>query len=252
MSQIQAEPNIIVASLMHDVPEDTEITLEEIEKNFGSDIANMIKGITKLGKLKYRGVERYIENLRKLFVAMAEDIRVMIIKFADRVHNLSTLESLPEKKRERIAMESLEIYAPIANRLGMGEFKGLLEDLSFKYVQPKDYQRVKAIRDQNISEKNVYLDKITKTIERELKAADVNYINIHGREKQLYSLYQKLLKKNWEVSNIYDIVAIRVIVKDVGDCYYPQTLATTKGTHQRLHCSTKTKWLPITTYDSIL
>lgn len=219
LSQIQAEPNIIIASLMHDVPEDTEITLEEIEKNFGSDIANMIRGITKLGKLKYRGMERYIENLRKLFVAMAEDVRVMIIKFADRVHNLSTLDSLPEKKRERIALESLEIYAPIANRLGMGEFKGLLEDLSFKYVKPKDYQRVKAIRDQNISEKNVYLDKIIKTIEQELKAADVHYVNVHGREKQLYSLYQKLLKKNWEVSNIYDIVAVRVIVKDVGDCY---------------------------------
>ncbi len=219
LSQIQAEPNIIIASLMHDVPEDTEITLEEIEKNFGSDIANMIRGITKLGKLKYRGMERYIENLRKLFVAMAEDIRVMIIKFADRAHNLSTLESLPEKKRERIALESLEIYAPIANRLGMGEFKGLLEDLSFKYVKPKDYQRVKAIRDQNITEKNVYLDKIIKTMEQELKSADIKYLDIHGREKQLYSLYQKLLKKNWEVSNIYDIVALRVIVKDVGDCY---------------------------------
>jgi len=215
LSQIQAEPNIIIASLMHDVPEDTEVTLEEIEKNFGSDIANMIKGITKLGKLKYRGVERYIENLRKLFVAMAEDIRVMIIKFADRIHNLSTLESLPEKKRGRIALESLEIYAPIANRLGMGEFKGLLEDLSFKYVRPKEYEKVKAVRDQNITEKNVYLEKIT----QELKGADINFIDIHGREKQLDSLYQKLVKKNWEISNVYDIMAIRVIVKDVGDCY---------------------------------
>jgi len=140
LSQIQAEPNIIIAALLHDVPEDTEITIEEVEKNFGTDIANMVKGITKLGKIKYRGVERYIENLRKLFVAMAEDIRVMIIKFADRIHNLSTLDSLPEKKRQRIAMESMDIYAPIANRLGMGEFKGLLEDLSFKYLNPKEYQ----------------------------------------------------------------------------------------------------------------
>ncbi len=219
LSQIQAEPNIIIAGLLHDVPEDTEITLEEIEKNFGSDIANMIKGITKLGKLKYRGVKRYIENLRKLFVAMAEDIRVMIIKFADRIHNLSTLESLPEKKRYRIALESLEIYSPIANRLGMGEFKGLLEDMSFKYVHPKEYQRVKDLRNQNIVEKNIYLKKIIKTIGEELKNVGIDYVNIHGREKQLYSLYQKLLRKNWEMSNVYDIVAVRVIVKDVGDCY---------------------------------
>ena len=219
LSQIQAEPNIIVAALLHDVPEDTEITLEEIEKNFGTDIANMIKGITKLGKLKYRGMERYIENLRKLFVAMAEDIRVMIIKFADRIHNLSTLESLPEKKRYRIALESLEIYAPIANRLGMGEFKGLLEDQAFKYVNPKEFLKVKKIRDENITEKNVYLKKIIETTEQELKHAEITYLDIHGREKQLYSLYQKLLKKNWDLNAIYDIVAIRIIVKDVGDCY---------------------------------
>jgi GTP pyrophosphokinase len=143
LATMKIEVNIILATLLHDVPEDTTVTLEEIEKNFGSDIASMIQGITKLGKLKYRGVERYIENLRKMFVAMAEDVRVMIIKFADRTHNLLTLDSLPEKKRYRIALESLEIYAPIAHRLGMGEFKGMLEDLSFKYVYPKEYERTK-------------------------------------------------------------------------------------------------------------
>lgn len=219
LSQIQAEPNIIISGLLHDVPEDTEITLEEIEKDFGSDIANMIRGITKLGKLKYRGMERYIENLRKLFVSMAEDIRVMIIKFADRIHNLSTLDSLPEKKRYRIALESLEIYAPIANRLGMGEFKGLLEDLSFKYVYPKEFDRVKKIKEQNIVTKNLYLQKVIQKIGVELKNADVEYVNIHGREKQLYSLYQKLVRKHWEINNVYDIAAVRIIVKDVSDCY---------------------------------
>jgi GTP pyrophosphokinase len=219
LSQIQAESNIIIAALLHDVPEDTEVTIEELEKNFGADIANMVKGITKLGKIKYRGVERYIENLRKLFVAMAEDIRVMIIKFADRIHNLSTLDSLPEKKRQRIAMESMDIYAPIANRLGMGEFKGLLEDLSFKYLNPAEYQNVSLIREKNVEEQNVYLKKVMERIQKELKESGIDIIDIHGREKQLYSLYQKLIRKNWEVDKIYDIVAQRIIVRDVGDCY---------------------------------
>lgn len=219
LSQIQAEPNIIIAALMHDVPEDTEVTLEEIEKNFGSDISNMINGITKLGKLKYRGMERYIENLRKLFVAMAEDIRVMIIKFADRIHNLSTLDSLPEKKRHRIALESMEIYAPIANRLGMGEFKSLLEDLSFKYLEPKEYERVKKMREEKVAQTNIYLQKIMEKLQNESKNADINFINIHGREKTLYSLYKKLIRKNWELDKIYDIVAVRIIVQNVGDCY---------------------------------
>lgn len=219
LSQIQAEPNIIIATLMHDVPEDTEVTLEEIEKNFGADIANMINGITKLGKLKYRGMERYIENLRKLFVAMAEDIRVMIIKFADRIHNLNTLDSLPEKKRHRIALESMEIYAPLANRLGMGEFKSLLEDLSFKHLEPKEYDRVKKMREEKVAETNVYLKKIMEKLQIESKIAEVKFVSIHGREKSLYSLYKKLIRKNWDINNVYDIVAVRIIVQDIGDCY---------------------------------
>lgn len=219
LAQMQIEINIVIAALLHDVPEDTEVTLEDIEKNFGADIANMITGITKLGKLKYRGVERYIENLRKMFVAMAEDVRVMIIKFADRIHNLSTLDSLPEKKRFRIALESLDIYAPIAHRLGMGEFKGLLEDLSFPYIYPKEYKRVKEIRNQVTTEKSMYLEKIIQIVRSELDTLNVQYRSIHGREKQLYSLYQKLLRKNWQVENVYDVMAARIIVKELGDCY---------------------------------
>src|SRR3989339_972641 len=199
LAHMRIDPNIIVAALLHDVPEDTSVTLEEVEKNFGPDIAGMIKGITKLGKLKYRGVERYIENLRKMFVAMAEDIRVMIIKFADRLHNLSTIAALPSKKRQRIALESLEIYAPIANRLGIGEFKSLLEDLSFPYVYPKEYEKVKAIRDTLVSEREVYLQNVMEVIKNELKNSGIKVINVHGREKALYSLYQKILRKGgWD------------------------------------------------------
>ncbi len=211
---------IIVAALLHDVPEDTEVTIEEIEKNFGKDVASMIQGITKLGKLKYRGAERYIENLRKMFVAMAEDVRVMIIKFADRVHNLTTLQSLEPKKRYRIALESLEIYAPIANRLGMGEFKGLLEDLSFPHVYPKEYERTREIRDSLLTpESERYIQQTLDVMRTEFKEAKIKIFDLHGRKKQLYSFYQKLTKKNWETDKIYDILALRIIVDTVADCY---------------------------------
>jgi len=219
LAQMRIEANIVVAALLHDIPEDTEITLSEIKKNFGSDVAAMVEGVTKLGKLKYRGMERYIENLRKMSVAMAEDIRIIIIKFADRVHNLMTLDAQPPNKRQRVALESLEIYAPIANRLGMGEFKGLLEDISFSYVYPQDCERIKEIRDKILCGEEALLEKVIKKTRGELKLTGVTVFDVHGREKQLYSLYQKLLTKNWDADKIYDIVAIRIIVPDVGDCY---------------------------------
>ncbi len=221
LAHMRIDPNIIVAALLHDVPEDTAVTIEEVEKNFGPDIAGMIRGITKLGKLKYRGVERYIENLRKMFVAMAEDIRVMIIKFADRVHNLSTLDSLPPKKRFRIALESLEIYAPIANRLGIGEFKSLLEDLSFPHILPKEYLKTEALRKTLVSEREVYLQNVMEVVKTELKNSGINVVNVHGREKTLYSLYRKIMSHGgWDnMEQIYDVVAIRIIVENLADCY---------------------------------
>ncbi|HLD61333.1 MAG TPA: RelA/SpoT family protein [Patescibacteria group bacterium] len=219
LASMRIDPAIIAAALLHDVPEDTQVTLEEIEKDFGKDIAAMIQGITKLGKLKYRGAERYIENLRKMFVAMAEDVRVMIIKFADRIHNLLTLDALEEKKRYRIALESLEIYAPIANRLGMGEFKALLEMLSFPYVFPKEYQRAKVIQDKVLSDEEQFIERILLTVRKELSDAGIKYLDVHGRKKQIFSFYQKLLQKDWEADKIYDLVALRIIVPDVGDCY---------------------------------
>src|SRR3989344_6100489 len=171
LANMRIDPVIVIAALLHDVPEDTEITLEELEKNFGNEVASMVKGITKLGKLKYRGVERYIENLRKMFISMAEDVRVMIIKFADRIHNLTTLDALPPQKRYRIALESLEIYAPIANRLGMAEMKGQLEDLAFRYVYPKEFQRVKKMVSDKLKGKEKSLDEIQSRSTAELKNA---------------------------------------------------------------------------------
>jgi len=219
LAKMKIEVSIVIAALLHDVPEDTQVTLEEIEKNFGKDIASMVRGITKLGKLKYRGVERYIENLRKMFMSMAEDIRVMLIKFADRTHNLMTLEAQPTNKKYRIAIESLEIYAPIAIRMGMDEFKGQLEDLSFPFIYPKEYEKTKIIRDKVIIDEEKYLKDVMEKTRSELKKANIKFYDVHGREKQIYSLYQKLCRKGWDSENIYDIVALRIIVPDIGDCY---------------------------------
>ncbi|MBT4071140.1 MAG: bifunctional (p)ppGpp synthetase/guanosine-3',5'-bis(diphosphate) 3'-pyrophosphohydrolase [Candidatus Magasanikbacteria bacterium] len=219
LADMRIDPVIITATLLHDVPEDTNVTLEEVEENFGAEIRSLVEGITKLGKLKYRGVERYLENLRKMFVAMAEDIRVMIIKFADRIHNLSTLGALPPQKAYRIALESLEIYAPIAGRLGMDELKSQLEDLSFQYVYPKEYQRIKQLRDSKISGKEQYYTQIKDIAKKELAAANIKITSITGRNKRLYSFYKKLQRKNDNVGKVYDLMAIRIILPTMADCY---------------------------------
>ncbi len=219
LAKLRLPENMIVAGLLHDVPEDTERTIEDVRKEFGDDVASMVGGITKLGKIKYRGMERYVENLRKMFVAMASDIRVILIKFADRLHNLSTLDALPPRKRVRIALESLEIYAPIANRLGMGLIQGLLEDYSFKYVYPKEYAWVSGLVKERYRAKERYLKKVGEKIEAELLKNRIKTIDIHGRMKHLYSLYKKLMKYERNLDKIYDLVALRVIVPSVADCY---------------------------------
>jgi GTP diphosphokinase / guanosine-3',5'-bis(diphosphate) 3'-diphosphatase len=210
---------IVIAGLLHDIPEDTTVTLEDIHNNFGADIASMVAGITKLGKIKYRGIDRYVENLRKMFVAMASDIRVILIKFADRIHNLETLAALPPNKRLRIALESLEIYAPIANRLGMNEIKSRIEDLAFKHAMPKEYEWVSALATKAIKIKKNYIDRIQKIVEHELRRSSVPFLRIEGRVKHLYSLYRKLLKYDRDIVQIHDFIALRIIVPQVGDCY---------------------------------
>ena len=219
LADMGAHAHIVAAALLHDVPEDTGVTLKDIEKEFGKDITSMVRGITKLGTLKYRGVERYIENLRKMFVAMAQDVRVILIKFADRLHNLQTLDSLPPKKRYRIALESLEIFAPIANRLGMGEIKGLLEDYSFKYVYPKEYEWVKHTRDQKTQVREEYFNQVIKKVQYELKKAGIEVENIHWRKKNLYSMYEKIQRNENDINRVYDIIALRIVVHHIADCY---------------------------------
>ncbi|MEI6288624.1 MAG: RelA/SpoT family protein [bacterium] len=223
LAEMQLDLPTIIAGLLHDVPEDTAVSLKEVEKNFGKEVAGLVEGITKLGKLKYRGMERYAENLRKMFVAMSDDIRVILIKFADRIHNLKTLDALKPEKQLRIARESLEIYAPIADRLGIGHIKGELEDLSFKYVYPQEYAWMMTILPQEYEAKEKSLEKVRQKVEVELEKNNIptGGILIQGRTKHLYSLYKKLIRPhiNRDLSKIYDLIALRLIVPTVADCY---------------------------------
>ena len=219
LAGMHATDNIIAAGLLHDVVEDTPVTLQEIEDEFGHDIAGMVNGVCKVGKIKYRGVERYIENLRKMFIAMASDVRVIVIKFADRLHNLETLDSVPQKKAYRIALESLEIYAPIANRLGIGDIKGRLEDAAFKYVLPKEYEWTLDLATKSLQNKQPQIQKIIEQTKKDLVDSNIPFLDIHGRLKHLYSLYRKLLKCNRDISKIYDLTAIRCIMPSMADCY---------------------------------
>ncbi|MCR4279906.1 MAG: RelA/SpoT family protein [Candidatus Komeilibacteria bacterium] len=219
LSEMHFDPVTVTAGILHDVPEDTEIELEEIKRIFGKEIAGIVRGITKLSKVKYRGMERYAENLRKMFVAMATDIRTVVIKFCDRIHNLQTLQHQPPHKALRIAKESMEIYAPIANRLGLGEVKGKLEDLAFPYVYPQEHAWVKSVTKDMFKHKEKVIDKAKKTLIKSLREENITDVIINSRVKNLYSLYLKLMTHDKNLDRIYDLIAMRIIVKDIKDCY---------------------------------
>ncbi len=213
------DKSTIIATLLHDVCEDGHATLDEIRKEFGDEVAFLVDGVTKLGTVKYKGIERHVENLRKMLLSMAKDIRVIIIKLADRTHNMLTLDAVPERKRERIAKETLEIYVPLADRLGIGHVKGILEDLSFKYAYPKEYNWVKGlIKDEREKQEN-YLKKVKERVAKELAKHNIEIVKIDSRVKNLYSVYKKLLKKDNDITRIYDIIAVRIITKNIEDCY---------------------------------
>lgn len=219
LASFRMDDETIAAGLLHDVPEDTSYTLPMVKKEFGSEIAFLVDGVTKLGQLKYRGMQRYVENLRRMFVAMAKDIRVIVIKFADRMHNLETLAALPPDKARRVALESLEIYSPIADRLGMGDVKGQLEDLAFPYVYPDEYAWLLKKIEVTRREKEKTMERLRSDVEKILREYHVPYISVHGRAKHLYSTYKKLLRHNRDLSQVYDLVALRIVVSDVSKCY---------------------------------
>ncbi len=219
LAEMRLPQSIVIAGLLHDVPEDTARTIDDVRAAFGDDVAKMVAGITKLGRLRYRGIERYVENLRKMFLAMAEDIRVVIIKFADRLHNLETLDAIPPKKAYRVALESLQIFAPIANRLGMGDMKGQLEDASFPRVYPNEYAWTLDLAKSTREGKREYLGGVITKTRKLLGEASISVVDVHGRAKHLYSLYRKLLRYDRDISRIYDLMAVRVIVPTLADCY---------------------------------
>lgn len=212
-------PRTICAGLLHDTIEDTPVTSEDIKREFGEEILFLVEGVTKLSSVRYYGTDRHNESLRKLFVATSQDIRVLIIKLVDRLHNMETLEHVPEEKQQRIARETLEIYVPVAHRLGMGKLRKQLEDLAFPYVYPEDAERVAEALARRFGNASEMLERERKVLQKRL--ADVGLLNFQTsyRVKGMYSLYNKLKRKSWEIDAIYDLMAMRVVVNSVEDCY---------------------------------
>jgi guanosine-3',5'-bis(diphosphate) 3'-pyrophosphohydrolase len=219
LTELKMDKDSLAACLLHDVPEDTEVTLRELSKDFSAEIVFLVESVTKLSKIRYQWEDRYVENLRRMFVAMSQDLRVIFIKLADRLHNLKTLKFIPEEKQKRIAQESLEIYAPIAGRLGINYFKGAIEDACFPYLYPEIYKEFVKNSSLVIEKRQKQLEIIKKKLEKSLKNSKVNYLQISGRAKRYYSLYKKLQEKEKEFEEVYDLVALRIITENLSDCY---------------------------------
>jgi len=210
---------VIAAGLLHDVLEDTEITSDTITAEFGEEITLLIQGVTKLGKVRYQGNQRHVESLRKFFISVATDVRVVIVKLADRLHNLQTLEHVRPEKRARIALESIEIYAQLASRLGMGKITTEIQDAAFPYAYPEYYKKTKEIFDNKMRHTAETLDRVHRGIVKDIGSAQIRGVKIEKRVKSLFSLYRKLTKKNWNISEVYDIIALRIITESADDCY---------------------------------
>lgn len=219
LSEMRVDAKTIAAALLHDVVDDTEITVKEVEEKFGKEITFLVEGTSKLGKIKYRGVERHAENLRKMLLAMAQDFRVVLIKLADRYHNLQTLDSLPIPKQKRIALESLEIYAPLAFRFGVSELSKKIEDIAFKYCYPQEYRTILTNVEKRYPRREKFLETLKPYIRSELAMEKIKPLEIQTRTKHYWSLYKKLKKYDMNWDAIYDLVAMRVIVKDIEQCY---------------------------------
>lgn len=214
------DPAAVAAGILHDTIEDASVKPETIQEIFGLEVLTLIEGVTKLGVLRYRGLERHTESLRKLFAATAKDIRVLIIKLMDRLHNARTLEFVPTiEKRTRIALETLEIYAPIADRLGMSVAKQELEDAAFPYAMPKQYEKTREVLKERKRENEKRLEKVERDLKREMGEAGIRAFRTEARIKGIYSLYRKLERKDWDITKIHDILALRVIFPEVADCY---------------------------------
>ncbi len=213
------DATVIAAGLLHDTIEDTSVTGEQIEKEFGPEIRTLVEGVTKLGKLKYQGNERHVESLRKFFISIASDVRVVIVKLADRLHNLKTLKHVRPEKQKRIAIESIEIYAQLASRLGMGKLAGEIQDTAFPFAYPEDYTKTKKILDDTIKHTAGTLDRVYRGLVKEIGSSKIPVLKIEKRVKGIYSFYKKLLRKNWSIEGVNDTIALRIIVPNPEICY---------------------------------
>ena len=219
LAELQLDDTTIAAAILHDVVEDTLFTLDEIEDMFGSEIALLIDGVTKIGKIYFKTKEQQqIEAYRKLIIATAKDLRVILIKLADRLHNMRTLKFMREDKRKRIAKETMELYAPLANRLGISNIKWELEDLSLRYLEPDIYYDLVEHVKQKRQERQIYISEAVRLIEEEFDELEI-HASISGRAKHFYSIYKKMIRDHKEIGEIYDLSAVRILVDDVKDCY---------------------------------
>jgi len=210
----------IAAGLLHDIVEDTQTPIERIRELFGADVAHVVEGVTKLGAISFSSnEERQAENFRKMLLAMVDDIRVILVKLADRLHNMRTLHHLPEERRVKIAQETRDIYAPIANRLGMSKVKNELEELAFKYLEPTAYESLRQVVEKRRRATEGMIEELKNTVTAKLEEAQVPVIEIDGRIKRLFSIHQKLKRQKIELDQVYDLVALRIVTQSVKDCY---------------------------------
>ncbi len=219
LANLGLDPDTVAAGFLHDTVEDTDVTNDDIKKEFGKDVAFIVDGVTKLNKYQYKSHQEFLaENHRKMLIAMAKDLRVIMVKLADRLHNMHTLQHLRPDKQRRIASETMDIYAPLADRLGIGTIKWELEDMSFHYLNPEAYYRIVNLMDVKRSQREKYIADAIAVLKKTLDGLGIKY-EIYGRPKHIYSIYKKMVNKHKDFDEIYDLLAVRVIVKTVRDCY---------------------------------